>query len=102
MKTVSIGLSLLVALALAGCNRPSSDASKQSAPKPSASPSAQSSARVTDVNLGRSLTADRTIGDRTDSFAPADTIYVTVKTEGSGASAALLARWTYEDGQVVE
>jgi len=57
--------------------------------------------RVTQIDLGRSLNADKTINDNTDSFKPADTIYASVATEGS-AAATLTARWTYQDGQVVD
>ena len=38
----------------------------------------------------------------TDEFRRTDTIYVSVDTEGTAVGAALLARWTYEDGQVVD
>ena len=84
-------LLIVVSLALAACSRPapSGDAATQGV-------------RVGDVNLGRSLNADKTIGDDTDSFRPADTIYASVVTEGSSPSATLKARWTYQDGQVVD
>jgi len=65
-------------------------------------PAAQTGVKVTDIDVGRSLTADKTIAERTESFRPADTFYVSVKTDGSGPSATLTARWTYEDGQVVD
>ncbi|HVE79907.1 MAG TPA: hypothetical protein VNA89_13660 [Gemmatimonadaceae bacterium] len=59
--------------------------------------------RVTDVSLGRGVNADNTIRDETGDFRPADQIYAVVKTEGAAAtSARLTARWTFEDGQVVE
>jgi hypothetical protein len=58
--------------------------------------------KVTDIAVGRSVTADNAIAEKTDSFRPADTFYVSVKTDGSGPSATLTARWTYEDGQVVD
>lgn len=35
-------------------------------------------------------------------MSPADTVYVSVVTEGSAPSATLTARWTYEDGQLVD
>ncbi|HUP92320.1 MAG TPA: hypothetical protein VM074_08740 [Solimonas sp.] len=98
MKTTSTGLAVLLALVLSGCHR--SEPAKAPAQVPA--PSSQASARVTDITLGRSLTADKAIADRTDSFRPADTIYVAVRTEGSAASAELQARWTYQDGQLVE
>ena len=57
--------------------------------------------RVTDVTLGRAVGGDRSITDQTDTFRPTDTIYASVATEGSAASTTIRARWTYEDGQVV-
>jgi hypothetical protein len=58
--------------------------------------------KVTDIAVGRSVTADKAIAEKTDSFRAADTFYVSVKTAGSGPNATLTARWTYEDGQVVD
>jgi hypothetical protein len=57
--------------------------------------------RVSQIDMGRSLNADKTINDNTDSFKPNDTIYASIATEGTGATATLKARWTYQDGQVV-
>jgi len=56
---------------------------------------------VSKIDIGRSLTADKTINDNTDSFKPTDTIYASIATEGTAATATLKARWTYQDGQVV-
>ena len=83
-----VAASLPLALALFACS-----ASK---------PAAQTGVKVTDIDVGRSLAADKTIAERTESFGPTDTFYVSVKTDGSGPSATLTARWTYEDGQVVD
>ena len=57
--------------------------------------------RVSQIDMGRSLTADKTINDNTDSFKPNDTIYASIVTEGTAATATLKALWTYQDGQVV-
>ena len=57
--------------------------------------------RVSQIDMGRSLTADKTISGNTDSFKPNDTIYASVATTGTATTAALKARWTYQDGQVV-
>lgn len=81
-------VSLLLSVALFGCS-----ASK---------PAAQAGVKVTDIEVGRSVTAEKTIAEKTDSFRPADTFYVSVKTDGSGPTATLTARWTYQDGQVVD
>ena len=57
--------------------------------------------RVSRIDMGRSLTADKMINDKTESFKPNDTIYASVLTEGAAATATLKARWTYQDGQAV-
>jgi len=57
--------------------------------------------RVSQIDMGRSLNADKTISDTSNSFKPNDAIYASIATEGSAASATLKARWTYQDGQVV-
>jgi uncharacterized protein YfaS (alpha-2-macroglobulin family) len=60
--------------------------------------------RVTDVNLGTALGADNRVaaGSETDTFRPTDTVYASVATQGTGTGSTLTARWTYEDGQVVD
>jgi hypothetical protein len=57
---------------------------------------------VTDLKLGRGLGADKKLADETDEFRPADVIYAVVQTRGAAPNTALLARWIYEDGQVVD
>ena len=57
--------------------------------------------RVTDVSLGRAIGGDKAITDATDTFKPNDTIYASVATDGSAQSATVRAKWTFEDGQVV-
>lgn len=64
-------------------------------------PAAQA-AQFVDAELGRSVGGDRSITDATDEFAPNDTIYVSVETEGTASSASLVARWTYQDGQEID
>jgi hypothetical protein len=50
--------------------------------------------RVTAIQVGRSLNVDGTIANRTTSFAPYDTIYVSVVTTGVG-SGEIGVRWMY-------
>ena len=57
--------------------------------------------RVSQIDMGRSLNADKKIIDTTESFKPNDTIYASIATAGSATTATLKARWTYQDGQVV-
>ena len=58
--------------------------------------------RVSDVEIGKSIDADKKIKDKTSEFGVRDTIFASVKTEGTSSGAKLVARWTYQDGQVVE
>jgi hypothetical protein len=80
--------SLLLAVALFGCS--------------TSKPAVLTGVKVTGIDVGRSVTADKAIAEKTDSFRPGDTFYLSVKTDGSGPSATLTARWTYQDGQVVD
>ena len=57
--------------------------------------------RVSSIETGTGLNADRTLKDNTDDFGVRDTIYVSVKTEGTG-SGKLSAKFTFQDGQTVE
>ena len=60
-----------------------------------------SAVRVSHIDLGRELTADKLIANRTDTFKPNDTIYASVGTEGAAPSTTIKARWTFQDGQIV-
>ena len=88
-------LSLAVCLAAmtAACNRATNE--------PGAAPAA-AGVRVTGVDLGRSLAADKGIAEKTTAFRPSDTIYCSVETDGTSPQATLATRWTYQDGQVVK
>ena len=58
---------------------------------------------ISDIQLGRRLSADKRVADATTTFSPRDTIYVVAVTQGSSPNATVTARWTYEDGgQVVK
>jgi hypothetical protein len=70
---------------------------------PPAPPAAPASAplAVTSVNLGKSVGADKRVTSETTTFGPRDTIYASVATSGN-AGGTLAARWTFQDGQVVD
>jgi hypothetical protein len=60
-------------------------------------------ASISEVQLGRHLTADKRVADATDKFSPRDTIYAVAVTQGSSPNATVTARWAYQDGgQVVK
>jgi hypothetical protein len=90
-------------LPLAACGG-DDDVEVQEAPLPTpATEQAGDALRVSDVELGRSVDASNRISDDggTDDFRPNDTIYASVATDG-GAGGTLVARWSFEDGQVVD
>jgi hypothetical protein len=85
---------LVLLVVSAGCRRGDDTAARTDAPV--------AGVEVTEVRLGRSVTPDRRVSAETDSFGTRDTIYASVATQGSANNVALTARWTYQDGQVVD
>ena len=60
----------------------------------------ESTLRVADIQLGRSLNADNSIREHSTAFTPKDSIYLSVITAGKG-SATLSVRWTLQ-GRVLD
>lgn len=58
--------------------------------------------RVGGIMLGRAIGPDNRVTDTTSRFSPRDTFFVAVPTEYTPAGAALIARWTYQTGQLVD
>lgn len=63
---------------------------------------ARTALSVIDVDMGRHADADRKITDKTDDFAPSDTIYASVHTSGTANTGAIVGRWTFENGTIVD
>lgn len=94
---LALAVGALLLCGLAACGK------KTEPPPPAPAPApAPQAVRVTQVEIGNAIGPDKRVTAATRSFAPADTLYVSVATDGSAASAELRARWTYEDGQVVD
>ena len=97
-NTPLIALSLAAILAGAAC-RDKADTPPAGTPPPTTAPAVA----VSSIDVGRTLNADKTIGDKTGTFKPTDTIYVSVATNGASSGANLIARFTYgSDGQLVK
>jgi hypothetical protein len=88
-----------VLMTAAGCGRETDTATTD---EPAPAPTETMGVQITDVTLGRAVGADRAVTEATTTFEPNDTIYVSVRTSGTASSATLAARWTFEDGQVVD
>jgi hypothetical protein len=108
-RTFVLALAATVAPALVACGGDRERDRAGDVPATTSTPPATANApaatlRVTDVELGRAIGADRRIPDaaETDDFSPRDTIYAAVNTEGMATGATLVARWTHQDGQVVD
>lgn len=117
MKTSNLIVAALLAgsIALAGCNRdeqpvatePAATGALETPPAMPAEPEAPaSSVRVSDVQFGTEVAADRSVTSPQTSFAAdTETIFVAITTNNSadGESVGTLgARWTYQDGQLVD
>lgn len=96
-------------LALGACKRsettstaPAPEASPQvESPPPAAAP-APAPFRVTSVEVGNAIGADKRVTTPTTTLRPEDTIYASVASDGAAPSVTLTARWTYQDGQLVD
>ena len=93
-KAALVGLSLVM---LAGCNKeppppPPPPPVPQATPPP---PRPPTPFRVTALQLGKGIQPDNTVQTATTSFAPKDTIYLSVTTEGLAPQAVLATRWTF-------
>jgi hypothetical protein len=88
----------LCAVLLSGCKRERSpiDAAPPTPPVSTAAPF-----HVTALDLGTAVDASKRISSPASTFAPSDTIYATILSEGAAPKVEIVARWTYEDGQVV-
>ena len=98
-KFFSLGLCIAFIFVACGKSEPP-PAPQSTAPpaSPMTPPPAASAVTVTTVELGNQIGADKRVTQQITSFAPKDTIYATVVTNGSAPSATLTAKWTYQDG----
>lgn len=90
---------LAAVAALGACGGGDSDAAPADTPPPAAPAEA---VRVTEVNVGNAIGTDKRVTSPSAELRPSDTIYASVATEGSASNVQLTARWTFEDGQVVD
>src|SRR5215475_4366155 len=100
-------LTLCLALGLLGACKKTEEPAKP-APAPPApqaqapAPQAQAAFHVTRIDLGNAIGADKKVTAPGAVFKPGDTIYASIVSEGVAPAASLAARWTFEDGQLVD
>ena len=96
-----LAVTALAFAAFTACSKEQKAAGGDVASGAAATTPATSSVAVADVDVGRAVSNAR-VTDKTNDFKPADTIYTSVHTTGSAPAATVMARWTYQDGQVVQ
>jgi hypothetical protein len=86
---------------LSACSKEKKESAGDVTPDAAATTPAASTVAVADIDVGKAVSSSR-VTDKTDKFKPADTVYTSVHTTGSASAATVMARWTFEDGQVVQ
>ncbi|MGB0134762.1 hypothetical protein [Dokdonella sp.] len=102
-----VAFTLAAAVALAACGKKEEVPAPVVAPAPvveTAPPPAPvvETASFVALSVGNQLDANQKATATADTFAPTDTIYATVATDGNAPNAAIVARWTFSDGQLVD
>lgn len=105
-----VSLLLPALLVLSACKRdeqpvtqapPATTPAPQTTPAPPPPPPPTPAVTIANIELGNAVGADNRVTTPSMSFAPTDTIYAAVSTNGTSPSSTITARWTFEDGQVV-
>jgi hypothetical protein len=96
-RKVFSGLVLAALLIVVGCQKKA----ETPPPSPAATTPAPAPFKVTGVELGKSLTADKRIAAPTTTFGTRDTIYAVIASEGVSKSTKVATRWTFQDTSVV-
>jgi hypothetical protein len=92
---------LSLALVTAGaCGKKADDTATQASG--GAIAPASGAVQVSDVTIGRGISADKRVTNQADTLSSRDTIVASVHTTGSASNTTLGARWTFQDGQVVD
>lgn len=97
IRATTFAFALIV---VGACGKKTSDTSAQTSGGAIAPSS--NAVQVADVTLGRGVTADKHVANQSDSFTARDTIVASVHTTGAAPNTNLTARWTFQDGQVVD
>ncbi|HUQ98767.1 MAG TPA: hypothetical protein VM166_04880 [Gemmatimonadaceae bacterium] len=103
MQSINRGImaatALLVLLSFTACSKKNDAA--QDTSSLGATPDSQP-LRVSDIQVGRRIGADKRINDQATDFGVRDTVYASVTTEGAATSSNLVAKWTFNGKQVVD
>src|SRR5690606_37053129 len=100
LRRFGVAIALVVTPLAAACG--GNDAAEVETTELPAPPPATETLSVNELTLGTAIDANRQVTNEAETSAPTDTIYASVATTGTAVGASLTARWTFEDGQVVD
>ncbi|HVH40340.1 MAG TPA: hypothetical protein VM764_09960 [Gemmatimonadaceae bacterium] len=95
-RIAALGIAALFATA---CDRPDNRDAEAREESVTVAPPAP---RVSTIELGKQATANLRVTDPTSSFLSRDTVYLAVVTNNATSDSRLSARWTYQDGAVID
>jgi hypothetical protein len=100
-STRVLAATALAFAAFTACSKEQKVAGGDVSPGAAATTPAASNVAIADVDVGRAVSNAR-VTDKTNNFKATDTVYTSIHTTGSAPAATVMARWTYQDGQVVQ
>jgi hypothetical protein len=93
---------LFAALAFVACGGRDRETGAADSPAAATTPTPTTTEATATIDVGKRVGADKRVTETTSTFTSRDTMYVSVLTENAPAGATLTAKWTFEDGQVVD
>jgi hypothetical protein len=108
IRSVSLVVAVSLAIALTACGKKEEAPAPKVAPAPAPAvvapppPAAPAGVTLASLTLGSAVDAGQNVTAPSTTFTPKDTIYAAVATNGAAPSAAIVARWTFGDGQLVD
>jgi hypothetical protein len=91
----ALSLGSAVAVALSSCNKPPPSPPHSEPPTLESAPPLAPPFSVRSLDLGKAVGVDNMVLDVANSFAPKDTVHLTVVSAGMAPSVVLRARWMY-------
>ncbi len=106
MTHVARALTAAALLAAVACkgrdNAPAAGAESGTTATATADTAASKEFKVASVMIGKRIGENKMVTEPTFQFAPKDTVYLSVSTEGARESAELRAVWRFQTGQTVD
>ena len=97
-RLATAGLAFCLTAGIAACDDGANDADLE---EPAAGEVMTDDVDIDEVRLGRAIGADMRIADEVNEFMMGDSIYVSVRLDGSANPAQVTARWTTESDSLV-